>query len=265
MGTKPSPEHRSKTSVEGEKVDEIHINTSDHDGHGAAGAGDGYGDGDDHDTQAVENPGIRASMNGVPRDQAVIHPKHQVGTHPMQSADCSIRGEDAYETSAPATGTNRNTSTKNQHQHQKEEDEEEEGLAEDGFASSTASTTSSQKAGGYVSKCSVLQQKWNQMYERLFIFKQEHGHCLVPNRYVKHHALGAWVSTQRRQVRACISAVLIFEPNQWTEWYILTKCSPFSSHTHHDMNNLPVQDSNFGGVGINTHDYRKGVKIGRSR
>lgn len=48
---------------------------------------------------------------------------------------------------------------------------------------------------------SVLQQKWNHMFDRLVVFKNKHGHCLVPNRYSEDQALGAWVSTQRRQVR----------------------------------------------------------------
>jgi hypothetical protein len=47
---------------------------------------------------------------------------------------------------------------------------------------------------------SILQEKWQFMFERLVSFKERHGHCLVPNRYRDRHALGAWVSTQRRQV-----------------------------------------------------------------
>jgi hypothetical protein len=30
----------------------------------------------------------------------------------------------------------------------------------------------------------------------LVTFKQNHGHCLVPNRYDEDKSLGAWVSTQ---------------------------------------------------------------------
>ena len=46
----------------------------------------------------------------------------------------------------------------------------------------------------------MLQAKWEAMEKRLIAFKEQHGHCLVPNRYVNDPALGAWVSTQRRQV-----------------------------------------------------------------
>jgi Helicase associated domain len=45
-----------------------------------------------------------------------------------------------------------------------------------------------------------LEGKWQAMFARLLKFKAKHGHCLVPNRYIDDHALGAWVSTQRRQV-----------------------------------------------------------------
>lgn len=47
---------------------------------------------------------------------------------------------------------------------------------------------------------SILQEKWQFMFSQLVAFKERHGHCLVPNRYRDCHALGAWVSTQRRQV-----------------------------------------------------------------
>ncbi len=46
----------------------------------------------------------------------------------------------------------------------------------------------------------ALERKWQAMFARLLKFKANHGHCLVPNRYTDDHALGAWVSTQRRQV-----------------------------------------------------------------
>lgn len=52
---------------------------------------------------------------------------------------------------------------------------------------------------------SILQEKWQFMFERLVSFKERHGHCLVPNRYRDHHALGAWVSTQRRQYKILVS------------------------------------------------------------
>jgi hypothetical protein len=57
-----------------------------------------------------------------------------------------------------------------------------------------------QTAGGVLP---VLHSKWNQMFDRLVAFKDRHGHCLVPNRFHEDPALGAWVSTQRRQVSLC--------------------------------------------------------------
>lgn len=37
-----------------------------------------------------------------------------------------------------------------------------------------------------------LQKKWDEMYRRLLIFREKHGHCLVPNRYVDDPQLGSW-------------------------------------------------------------------------
>lgn len=52
---------------------------------------------------------------------------------------------------------------------------------------------------------SASQCKWEQMFERLLVFKREHGDCLVPNRYPQEPALGSWVSTQRRQYKILTS------------------------------------------------------------
>jgi Helicase associated domain len=43
-----------------------------------------------------------------------------------------------------------------------------------------------------------LQARWENMFEKLKDYKQQHGNCLVPNRYEKDRSLGSWVSTQRR-------------------------------------------------------------------
>ena len=45
-----------------------------------------------------------------------------------------------------------------------------------------------------------LQAKWDEMFNRLLDFKKIHAHYLVPIRYSDDPALGAWVSTQQRQV-----------------------------------------------------------------
>jgi hypothetical protein len=47
--------------------------------------------------------------------------------------------------------------------------------------------------------------RWDAMFDRLVQFQQEHGHCLVPNRYHEDPSLGAWVSTQRRHFKILMS------------------------------------------------------------
>jgi hypothetical protein len=42
------------------------------------------------------------------------------------------------------------------------------------------------------------QAKWDDIFGRLLRYKEEHGDCLVPNRFEPDPSLGAWVSTQRR-------------------------------------------------------------------
>jgi hypothetical protein len=44
--------------------------------------------------------------------------------------------------------------------------------------------------------------KWEIMFKRLLVYKEKHGHCLVPNRYKDDKKLGLWVSMQRRQYKA---------------------------------------------------------------
>jgi len=46
-----------------------------------------------------------------------------------------------------------------------------------------------------------LNSKWEETFKRLQVFKERHGHCLVPNRYQEDPQLGSWVSTQRRQYK----------------------------------------------------------------
>lgn len=46
---------------------------------------------------------------------------------------------------------------------------------------------------------SAQRERWEQMYQRLLEFKEEHGHVVVPHGYKKDHALALWVSTQRRE------------------------------------------------------------------
>jgi hypothetical protein len=50
-------------------------------------------------------------------------------------------------------------------------------------------------------KSDILQSQWETMFGHLLDYKAVNGNCLVPHRYVENPALGAWVSTQRRQYK----------------------------------------------------------------
>lgn len=42
---------------------------------------------------------------------------------------------------------------------------------------------------------------WEQRYQELCRYRQEHGHCSVPTKYKIDATLGRWVSTQRKQYK----------------------------------------------------------------
>lgn len=42
-----------------------------------------------------------------------------------------------------------------------------------------------------------LGESWNQRFEELKHYKDDHGHCLVPSRHPPNPELGIWVGTQR--------------------------------------------------------------------
>jgi len=44
-------------------------------------------------------------------------------------------------------------------------------------------------------------QKWNDMFEQLKVFRVENGHCNVARKYKQNPKLGDWVSTQRQYYR----------------------------------------------------------------
>jgi hypothetical protein len=46
-----------------------------------------------------------------------------------------------------------------------------------------------------------LGESWNQRLAELKAYKEEHGNCLVPSRYLPNPELGIWVGTQRTQYR----------------------------------------------------------------
>jgi len=43
--------------------------------------------------------------------------------------------------------------------------------------------------------------RWNEMFQRLQHYKQEHGNCLVPHCYAEDITLGRWVRTQRSEYK----------------------------------------------------------------
>ena len=43
---------------------------------------------------------------------------------------------------------------------------------------------------------------WDEMYQQLQLYKNEHGNCYVPRKYKSNLSLGRWVATQRTQYQA---------------------------------------------------------------
>uniref|UniRef100_A0A7S2JSK5 Helicase-associated domain-containing protein n=1 Tax=Leptocylindrus danicus TaxID=163516 RepID=A0A7S2JSK5_9STRA len=50
-------------------------------------------------------------------------------------------------------------------------------------------------------KVSSDQQRWLQMFEKLKVYKEKHGDCLVPLKYKADQKLGQWVSSQRQRFK----------------------------------------------------------------
>jgi hypothetical protein len=44
-----------------------------------------------------------------------------------------------------------------------------------------------------------IENYWNQMYQRLVAYKEQHGNCNVPDKWVENPSLGTWVGSQRRR------------------------------------------------------------------
>ncbi len=51
---------------------------------------------------------------------------------------------------------------------------------------------------------------WNERYQELVKFKQENGHCIVPQLYTKVKGLGKWVSKQREQYKNLVDGKYSF-------------------------------------------------------
>jgi len=41
-----------------------------------------------------------------------------------------------------------------------------------------------------------IENYWNQMYQRLVAYKEQHGNCNVPDKWVENPSLGTWVGSQ---------------------------------------------------------------------
>jgi N-dimethylarginine dimethylaminohydrolase len=53
------------------------------------------------------------------------------------------------------------------------------------------------KAAGKLRAMTERDKKWNKQYEKLVEFKQNNGHCVVPQKCKEDKSLGKWVSKQR--------------------------------------------------------------------
>ena len=50
----------------------------------------------------------------------------------------------------------------------------------------------------YATAAEKFNARWNAMFERLKEYKEEHGDCLMPQKYAEDPKLGTWVATQRK-------------------------------------------------------------------
>ena len=89
--------------------------------------------------------------------------------------------------------------------------------ANESSSDSTQKMPPSNGKGTVPSNARALQNRWDNMLDRLLAFKAKHGHCLVPNRYNEDRSLGAWVSTQRRHYKAKESENPNHDSNPMTE------------------------------------------------
>lgn len=67
----------------------------------------------------------------------------------------------------------------------------------------------------------ILDSQWEAMYTCLREYKARTGNCLVPHRFGENPALGAWVSTQRRQYK------VYMEGRAWTGKANSTPIDPY--------------------------------------
>jgi len=63
------------------------------------------------------------------------------------------------------------------------------------LSSDSDETSASEREAGQSRKSQ--ESRWEDCFQRLLKFREEHGNCLVPYRYKKDPQLGKWVSSQR--------------------------------------------------------------------
>jgi hypothetical protein len=68
----------------------------------------------------------------------------------------------------------------------------EDEASDDGSSDEEGKREKSDKKVARIQPGKKLQAKWDDMFERLIAYKNEHGDCLVPNRYAKDPQLGSW-------------------------------------------------------------------------
>jgi hypothetical protein len=70
---------------------------------------------------------------------------------------------------------------------------------EGGHSTFTEERQQALKALGFVwdSHAASWEERWNELRE----FKEEHGHCNVPKKYPENQQLAVWVKRQRRQFK----------------------------------------------------------------
>lgn len=70
-------------------------------------------------------------------------------------------------------------------------------LAEDQGQIDASVTILGDVVGSKLSKAELLDLKWNEMFQRLCRYREQHGDCLVPRSYPNDKALGHWCGNQR--------------------------------------------------------------------
>lgn len=80
-------------------------------------------------------------------------------------------------------------------------------------------------------------EQWNEMYQRLVQFKDQHGHCIVPKGYAADPKLACWVETQRHLHSKHYSSPKEFSP------LVVSKATAVKDSGTLDENNIEGVDA----------------------